>query len=56
MKVHATKTGFYEALRAVGDEFHVPDGLQASWFVPVEDGKQPDHKPKGRKEDDKQPA
>lgn len=35
MEVRATKAGFYEALRQPGDVFHVPDGLRASWFVPV---------------------
>ena len=57
MKVTAIATGYYNNdLRRAGDVFDVPDGLQASWFVPVEDDKQPDHKPKGRKEDDRQPA
>ena len=35
MKVRATKTGFYERLRQVGDVFDVPDSLSAGWFVPV---------------------
>ena len=35
MEVRATKAGFYEVLRQPGDVFHVPDGLRASWFVPV---------------------
>lgn len=35
MEVRATKAGFYEALRQPGDVFHVPDGLRASWFIPV---------------------
>ena len=60
MKVTAIATGYYNNdLRRAGDVFDVPDGLQASWFVAVEDDKQPDHKPdkpKGKKEDDKQPA
>ena len=33
MEVRATKAGFYETLRQPGDVFHVPDGIQASWFV-----------------------
>lgn len=33
MKVRATKTGFYERLRQVGDVFDVPDSLSAGWFV-----------------------
>ena len=33
MKVRATKTGFYESLRQVGDVFDVPDSLSAGWFV-----------------------
>lgn len=58
MKVRATKTGFYESLRSVGDVFHVPDGETASWFVAVDETR-PDHKPdkpKGKKEDDSKPA
>lgn len=36
MKVIATAIGYYGKLREVGDEFEVEDGLEASWFEPVE--------------------
>lgn len=36
MKVIATKQGYFGKLRAVGDEFEVPDGTKGSWFQPVE--------------------
>lgn len=36
MKVIATKQGYFGKLRAVGDEFEVPEGSKASWFQPVE--------------------
>lgn len=37
MKVIATKTGFDgKRIRNPGDEFEMPDGSKASWFVPVE--------------------
>ena len=55
-KVRAIERGFYLCLREAGEVFTIPADLNGSWFVPVEDDKQPDHKPKGRKEDDKQPA
>ena len=35
MKVRATKTGFYESLRQVGDVFDVPDSVSGAWFAPV---------------------
>lgn len=38
MRVRATNTGFYNGLRVPGtdsEEFDVPDGEKASWFVPV---------------------
>lgn len=58
MKVRAIKTGFYGALREVGDVFDVPDDLAASWFEALEqpgkpdEDKQPD-KPKGKKDEGK---
>ena len=36
MKVIATKQGYFGKLRAVGDEFEVPEGSKALWFQPVE--------------------
>jgi hypothetical protein len=36
MKVIATKQGYFGKLRAVGNEFEVPEGSKASWFQPVE--------------------
>lgn len=56
MKVRAIKMGFYEALRSVGDVFDVPDDLQASWFVPVEEPQPEKPEKKGKKEDDSKPA
>lgn len=51
-KVIATKTGFYETIREVGDVFYVPKDLEASWFdVAQEDIDAP--KPKVKKDDDK---
>lgn len=35
MKVVATAKGFVGKLREIGEEFDVPEGLKASWFVPV---------------------
>ena len=58
-KVRAIERGFYLCLREAGEVFTIPADLNGSWFVAVEDDKQPDHKPdkpKGKKEDDKQPA
>lgn len=49
MQVRALKTGYFGALRKEGDVFDVPDGAQASWFVPVET--EPAEKPKKPKED-----
>lgn len=42
MQVKATKAGFYAIYRNPGDVFEVPDGEQASWFVPLEDGSKPE--------------
>ena len=36
MKVIAIKQGYFGKLRAVGDEFEVPEGSKALWFQPVE--------------------
>lgn len=36
MRVIAIKHGYLCKLRQPGDEFDAPDGLRASWFVPVE--------------------
>lgn len=36
MKVVVTKLGFMGRLREPGDEFEVPEGVEASWFRPVE--------------------
>lgn len=36
MKVIAIKPGYFGKLRAVDDEFEVPEGARASWFQPVE--------------------
>jgi hypothetical protein len=38
MKVVALKPGYLGKLRQPGDEFDVPEGSKASWFVPVVDG------------------
>lgn len=35
MKVIATKEGYYQAYREIGDEFEVEQGQEASWFKPV---------------------
>ena len=36
MQVIATKVGFFGgSRRRVGDEFEVPEGTKASWFIPV---------------------
>ena len=35
MKVTAIKQGYFGKLRAVGDEFEVPEGTKGSWFQPV---------------------
>lgn len=38
MRVRAINTGFYNSLNIPGtdsEEFDVPDGEKASWFVPV---------------------
>ncbi|WP_334157920.1 hypothetical protein [Oryzomicrobium sp.] len=38
MRVRAINTGFYHGLHVPGtdsEEFDVPDGEKASWFVPV---------------------
>ena len=35
MKVKAISPGFHKGRRRAGDEFEVPDGSKASWFVPV---------------------
>lgn len=35
MKVIATDKGYHGSLREIGDEFEVPDGEKAKWFVPV---------------------
>lgn len=43
MRVKATSPGFYGHYRIADDEFEVPDGSKASWFVPVEG--EADHKP-----------
>jgi hypothetical protein len=37
MKVVALKPGYLGKLRQPGDEFDVPEGSKASWFVPVVD-------------------
>lgn len=36
MKVIALKEGYFGKLRMPGDEFDVPEGSKASWFVPVQ--------------------
>lgn len=39
MRVRAIQTGFHGCLRVPGtdsEEFDVPDGEKATWFVPVE--------------------
>ena len=42
MKVKALKPGFFGgSLREEGQEFEVPSGTKASWFVAVEDYKAP---------------
>lgn len=37
MKVRATEKGFYQCLREVGDEFDVPNGTKAPWWVEVKE-------------------
>ena len=38
MKVRATARGFLGGgLKNIGEEFEVPDGKEASWWVPVDD-------------------
>lgn len=51
MKVIATKPGYFGKLRAVGEEFDVPDGSKATWFEPVKGDKPADTK--GGKSDGK---
>lgn len=36
MEVIALKEGYFGKLRMPGDEFDVPQGSKASWFVPVQ--------------------
>jgi hypothetical protein len=49
MRVIATKVGFFDYLRQVGEEFEVPDGTKGSWFKPVP-ADEPEAKPaRGRK-------
>lgn len=46
MKVIATKTGFDgKKVRVEGEEFEMPDGSKASWFVSVEKAKVKGQKP-----------
>lgn len=52
MLVRAIQTGFYNSLRQPDDEFEVPDGAKASWFVPV--GVLPSAGKKGKKPTDEQ--
>lgn len=40
MKVIAITPGYLGKLRQPGDEFDVPEGYAASWFVPAVDGRQ----------------
>ena len=35
MLVVATKLGYLDKLREVGEEFDAPDGVTGSWFKPV---------------------
>ena len=53
MKVRATAVGYDNiALRQPGDEFDMPDGSKAPWFVEVKDEpKKPGPKPKDDKKD-----
>lgn len=37
MKVIATKPGYLGKLRAVDEQFDVPDGSKATWFIPASD-------------------
>jgi hypothetical protein len=42
MKVIATKPGYFDKLREVGETFEVPQGTgKASWFEPVVEPKAP---------------
>lgn len=48
MKVRAIKPGFFAgSIKNVNDEFDVPDGSTAKWFVEVADSNEPaaDEKP-----------
>jgi hypothetical protein len=43
MKVVAIKVGFYGGARKrVGDEFDVPQGMKATWFVPAAEAPAPE--------------
>lgn len=37
MEVRATAKGFHGCFREIGDQFEVPAGSKASWYVPAED-------------------
>lgn len=47
MKVIATQNGYFGKLRAVGEEFEVPEGVKGSWFKP-EDEEEPAKRKPGR--------
>ena len=49
MRVIATKVGFFDYLRQVGEEFEVPDGTKGSWFKPVPADEPEDKPTRGRK-------
>lgn len=36
VRVRATKVGFHQVVRRVGDVFTMPAGSKGSWFAPVE--------------------
>ena len=49
MRVRAIETGYFGCLRVPGtdtEEFEVPNGAKATWFVPVEQKQAEAQKPK----------
>jgi len=49
MKVIATKQGYLGKIREPGEVFDAPEGLQASWFEPVEMAEASDAPARGKK-------
>lgn len=55
MKVIATKQGYLGKLREPGEVFDAPEGLQASWFEPVEVSDAPARGKKGKPQQETEP-